>query len=399
MVFFRTSTNRTHVTTFECSNRPLLFFFLLTGVVPDASIGEACHQRKKRTVESGSGRDIAAHSIRARTRDWLSEAWQNVSHSWRPCTIAESGEGRGCLFRLVRDAVLCFRHSRLIFTTASDKIRMHPPTIYHPSETPIPVTSAPQGGLFISAAVVAKTSTLHALPGRTVSSAASTGLSLTMKTLAKRFVCGMAVVEKTCAWGNFVHSVFRERHLKVAMLTVAVTSPGQHMCQGLPRADGEGEKYGQLVPTAIGRWSGPLVPVEGRTSKFTPLHLPAEQGYFFSWPDSSANTVFLDHHIGDEHLGLAECTLTSWVVVAEYVSSKSGGIGRLPDVATGHPLFRLRTDCRCKTFPTFAVRRHVHMRHVCPGLSADAQGRCAYPATGVTANQLKAATPGSGHDE
>ena len=38
---------------------------MLAGVVPDASIGEACHQPRKRTVTSGSGRDIAAHSIRS----------------------------------------------------------------------------------------------------------------------------------------------------------------------------------------------------------------------------------------------------------------------------------------------------------------------------------------------
>lgn len=37
---------------------------LILGIVPDAIIGEACHQPRKKTLASGSGRDVALHAIR-----------------------------------------------------------------------------------------------------------------------------------------------------------------------------------------------------------------------------------------------------------------------------------------------------------------------------------------------
>ena len=108
---------------------------------------------------------------------------------------------------------------------------------------------------------------------------------------------------------------------------------------------------------------------------------------------------FFDHRVGSQHLSFDDCPLTSWVVVAEFVSQHPGNGGRLSDAATNHPVFRLRTESACKIFPTSAVRRHVHMRHVCPGIGAGDRWKCSYPSTGATVHRFKAATPGVGHDE
>ena len=108
---------------------------------------------------------------------------------------------------------------------------------------------------------------------------------------------------------------------------------------------------------------------------------------------------FFDHSVDGQHFVSDERPVTSWVVVSEFVSQNPGGSGRLSDAATNHPVFRLRSESRCKIFPTSAVRRHVHVRHVCPGLGASTPWKCTYPPNGATVHRFKAATIGAGPDE
>lgn len=78
---------------------------------------------------------------------------------------------------------------------------------------------------------------------------------------------------------------------------------------------------------------------------------------------SLARVAFFAEHVGNPPLGVdttGEKTL--WVAVAEYVTA---GIGqdKVIDAATGHPIMRRRK--RLSFFPARAIRRVVHMYHVC----------------------------------
>lgn len=64
---------------------------LFLGIVPDASIGEACHQPRKRMAASDSGREAVAHSIRYETPGWRSGLRPSNFPSWPLPTIAERG--------------------------------------------------------------------------------------------------------------------------------------------------------------------------------------------------------------------------------------------------------------------------------------------------------------------
>ena len=348
-------------------------------MVPDASIGEACHQPRKQTVVSGSGRDIAAHSIRSEnTRlalrglaeriPYLATVYNRKKRERERVSVTA---GEGC------SAVL-----QALLPRLDDGVREDPRP---------PCSDSPS---------VAKTNPRH--------------VGAATWTLCLGSGSGASFDGPCASWQEGIKRggdrvVPRHEDLREALSSWYGCGGGEDACTNAlcPRCcpqespeDGvivqcsryvSGASHGSSSST--GRWRGGDVRTAGANSD-RPLEWAfgaggGEDVEIYTSPQHQQDKAtaspgltlarilyFFDHLLGDQVSGLDECALTSWVVVAEFVSSKPGGVGRLPDVATDHPLFRLRADSRCKLFPTSAVRRHVHMRHVCPGLSADSHWKC-----------------------
>ncbi|CAM9227062.1 unnamed protein product [Hapterophycus canaliculatus] len=75
--------------------------------------------------------------------------------------------------------------------------------------------------------------------------------------------------------------------------------------------------------------------------------------------------VYFFDHTGNKRSDRCTGSTTRWVLVFEYVSAGVGN-DRLPDVATRHPVLRLRGNAAPVVFPAGNIRRHVHLYHMCP---------------------------------
>lgn len=74
-------------------------------------------------------------------------------------------------------------------------------------------------------------------------------------------------------------------------------------------------------------------------------------------------SCFFDHE-GNKRPGVATRPQTSWVLVHDYVT-RGPGIQRDTDACTQHPILVLRGRGRPLIYPVSAIRRHVHLYHLC----------------------------------
>lgn len=84
--------------------------------------------------------------------------------------------------------------------------------------------------------------------------------------------------------------------------------------------------------------------------------------------------IYFFEHEGNNRLGGGQRPTSSWVLLFDYATSGQGN-ARLADAATKHPILALRGRGNPLVYPAHAIRRHVHMYHLCPSPpDSDARG-------------------------
>lgn len=375
---------------------------MIPGVVPDASIGEACHQPRKRTVTSGSGRDIAAHSIRSEnTRLALRGLAEGIPYKatmynrrTRKKERVEVTAGEGCsavLQELLPRLDDGLREDRQTSVTESPSVEKTNPR--HIGAATWTLTLGNGEAPSFEGPCASWEEGIRRGGYRVVPSHQGLRAALCLW-----YGCGEED-EGDC--GN----IFCQQCSPEESLQDQVVDCSRYVSGASPGSSSSTRRWrGGAVRTAGANVDRPLEWAFGAGG--------GEDVEIYTSPQHQENTAtaspgvtlgrilyFFDHSIGGQHLSLDERPLTSWVVVAEFVSQNPGNGGRLSDAATNHPVFRLRTESHCKIFPTSAIKRHVHMRHVCPGLGASSQWKCTYPEKGASVHRFKAAALGAGHDE
>lgn len=99
------------------------------------------------------------------------------------------------------------------------------------------------------------------------------------------------------------------------------------------------------------------------------IHTTAESpgGYQEDARDLTIGRIiyFFDHVGNKRDDGGTQPPPTSWVLVHDYVS-RGRGSRRDSDACTKHPVLFLRGRGRPLIYPVSAIKRHVHMYHLCP---------------------------------
>lgn len=103
---------------------------------------------------------------------------------------------------------------------------------------------------------------------------------------------------------------------------------------------------------------------------------------------------FFDHE-GNRHGESGLRPKTSWVLVFDYAAA-GRRYHRMVDPATQHPVMVLRGRGRPLVYPAAAIRRHVHLSHLCPAENACASGVNARANRGVDREWACGPAPVSG---
>ena len=332
---------------------------LIVGIVPDASIGEACHQPRKQTVASGSGRDVAAHAIRyENTRMALRALAERIPY------VATSYDHRSLQHQTetVVPGLACSRVLEELLPRFDDGERAQS----RPSEDHSPS--------------VLGTNRRHA---------GSATWELRLNKCKRRMpgVLPSAWQDAVSRGGKRVvpnHKTLR-RALKLwyGCGEDNVPSPYCPHCwpvkhrrlkKGLIHCSRYVSGASPMATSGTGRWRG------GNVRAAAAVDLPFDWAFgagggddveIYTTPKAKRDGAtctpgltiarilyFFDHDIRQVVPGAEECPPTSWVVVVEFVTAAPGsGDGRQNDDGTGYPTFSLRAQQGCKVFPTGAINQ------------------------------------------
>lgn len=360
-----------------------MFTLRIPGFVPNASTGEFAHQQHKKSNKSSSGRNVPKHYIVSANTTY---GWQGLKDGVRYNVMRYDARTRKRCEVTVRAGLAC---SRVLRTLEEEELTGKLSASDDVAEAGTPSRARLAGshkGSALWNATMKKDSDENVMASAENpewDNVVATGpFRPTAKAVEaaykKHFGCGKGVgvdappcEEPRCpqCWldtGTLVETTMRCSRFNHFAFRVASSGTGRWKGGDARKAAATTNWEGLLDDRWVfGADGGENVEVW----KTTPPTGDAE---------SSANVddlsmgkiVYFFKHRGNTRVGsTGPGPETWWVLVFEYVSAGAGK-SRLPDVATRHPIMRLRGRGVPTVFPADNIRRHVHLYHVCPCLGS-----------------------------
>ena len=335
----------------------------LVGMMPDASVGEAAHQQHKGCNKSSSGRDQPAHYIRhANTCFGLSGLACGIPYL---VTKFDKSAKRRVVVQ-VRPGAGCSRVLRTLLQASPSATERSVGLLEAALPTSAESSGQHPGGALWRARLWETGDAAHN-HGDWKECVATSRLRPDEETLLEAYNtfygCGRLGGADVCA----------EPRCPVCWATPPLLNKKTVRCSRY--------KHGasRKASSGLGRWRGGDARAAAASGpqhawalgegagEYVEIHTTREPSGGYN-EDPGTLTIgrvicFFDHK-GNKCPGVATRPQTSWVLVHDYVT-RGPGIQRDTDACTQHPILVLRGRGRPLIYPVSAIRRHVHLYHVC----------------------------------
>ena len=347
------------------------------GVMPNAGVGEAGHQRHKRGNKSGSGREMAKHHMRRVNTQLALEALLDGT-SWK----ARKYSRRDCVHKTVRvrpgaDCVATLKKLDAVWAGG-----LVAPRRKRDSENPSPrwytgqFTGSANWKARLWENVLGQEASFQE-KGVWQSAVQNTHMrpdkNVLLEAMVVWFACGRVEGEALCGerrcpdcWEGGRRADIQSIYIQCSRYLM---DAGRSNSSGLGRLRGgnvrtAGQVNDQPHDWSLGNGAGKDVEIfvnraaaNKPAAQLKPIHdlTTSKLLYFFAHEGNRRSED------GPRTTG----AITSWVCVFNYTTA--GRLhARCPDAATQHPVMNLSGRGRPKIYPVDQIRRHVHLWHFCP---------------------------------